>query len=325
MLGGLLSLVSAATFAFSNVAARRGVITGTVFQALAISVPIGIPIFFFAAAVSGFLPTVVGFSPQAFSLLVLAGIAHFVWGRYFNYRAIDAMGSNLVAPVQQISVLVSLGLAVWLLDEVLTPLRLLGIVLVVVAPAIMLPRRKVSNDTERSKNGFQPRYGEGYSYAILSLLGYGTSPLFVRAALIDTSPGISLSGGLVSYSAATVVVLAIMIAGPPRRDVLGVDRESGRWFIISGVFVCVSQMLRYMALSIAPVTVVTPIQRTTLVFRILFGWIINRDHEVFGLRVIIGILISLAGAVALTLSTEFLFDHLPLSANLNWLVRWRWP
>jgi hypothetical protein len=28
---------------------------------------------------------------------------HFVWGRYCNYRATRAIGTNLVAPIQQIS------------------------------------------------------------------------------------------------------------------------------------------------------------------------------------------------------------------------------
>ena len=322
MLGGLLSLLSAATFAFSNVAARRGVISGTVFQALAITVPIGVPIFLVVAVASGFIGSIVQFSLVAFLNLSFAGICHFVWGRYCNYRAINAMGSNLVSPVQQSSLLVSLGLAVWLLDEVLTPLRILGILLVIFGPAVALPRRgqKVS-----SKSGFQPRLAEGYSFAVMASLGYGLSPLFVRAALQDTSPGISLTGGLISYAAATVVVGAILLSAGPRHDVLSLDRVSGKWFTISGVFVCVSQMLRYMALSVAPVTVVTPIQRTSGVFRVLFSWFVNRDHEVFGVRVLVGIAISLVGALALTLSTEFVITNVPLPDVVVGIAEWRWP
>ena len=70
--------------------------------------------------------------------LVLAGIVHFVIGRYCNFRAISAIGVNLAGPVQEFSLLVSLALAVWLLGEVLTGLKILGIVLVLLGPAIIL-------------------------------------------------------------------------------------------------------------------------------------------------------------------------------------------
>ena len=68
-----------------------------------------------------------GFSPRALAALALAGILHFVWGRYCNYRATSAIGTNLVAPVQQVNLIVTLSLAIWLLGEQLTPLRVLGI------------------------------------------------------------------------------------------------------------------------------------------------------------------------------------------------------
>ena len=140
MLGGFLALLSAATFAFETATARRGVLTGSVAQALSITVPLGVPIFFLVAAAFGALGTVLGFSAEAFVYLALAGVLHFVWGRYCNYRASKAMGANLVAPVQQGNLLVTLALAIWILGEHLTPLRVLGIGLVVLGPALTYER-----------------------------------------------------------------------------------------------------------------------------------------------------------------------------------------
>ena len=84
-------------------------------------------------------------------------------------------------------------------------------------------------------------------------------------------------------------------------------------------------MVRYMALSIAPVTVVAPIQRLSVIFRVLFGWIINRDHEVFGLGVLGGMFVSLIGAFALTLDTEFIVSIVPLPEIVIEAAGWRWP
>ena len=44
--GGLLALVSAVTFAITNAAVRRGVISGSAVQATTLSIPVGVPIFF---------------------------------------------------------------------------------------------------------------------------------------------------------------------------------------------------------------------------------------------------------------------------------------
>ena len=137
MLGVFLAALSAATFAFNNASARRGVLTGSVVQALAVTVPIGVPLFFLAALGSGQLGALASFSSQAIGLLALAGVLHFVIGRYGNFRAAQAIGANLSGPVIQLSLMVTLVLAVVVLKEPLTPFRIVGIVLLAAAPALM--------------------------------------------------------------------------------------------------------------------------------------------------------------------------------------------
>jgi uncharacterized membrane protein len=296
MLGGLLALISAATFAFSNVSSRRGVITGSVVQGLAISIPIGVPLFAVLALAMGSLSAVTEFERLPFTYLCLAGAFHFTAGRYCNYRAINAIGANLTAPVQQTGLLFSLAIAIAFLGEVLTPLRILGIVMMLVGPTIMVPgpsadRRLAKASTagaprpdDGAASGFRPRYAEGYAYAALSAIAYGISPVLIRAALHNADAGASIAGGLISYAAATVVLLPFVLSRGTLRHIGAMRATAGKWFTFAGIFTCVSQMIRYVALSLAPVTVVTPIMRTSIVFLVVFGWFVNRDHEVFGLR-----------------------------------------
>jgi uncharacterized membrane protein len=342
VLGGLLALLSAATFAFNDACARRGVLTGSATQAMAITVPIGVPLFLLVIVASGHLETVFGFSSQAVFWLALAGVIHFIWGRYWNYRASQAIGSNLVGPVQQLGIVVTLVLAVWVLDEILTPLRLIGIALVIIGPALTHPRRRAPppNDDGINDGGieetsiagaprrlpiFRPRYAEGYLFALLSSVGYGVSPIFIRLALENKGPGFSLSGGMISYLAATIAFALILFRPGQMREILAVRREPAKWFTFSGILVCLSQMFRYMALAIAPVSVVTPIQRLSIVFRLVFSWLLNREHEVFGGRVLLGILVSLIGAASLSVSTEFVLATVPLPDFIVEIARWRWP
>ena len=94
MLGGLLSIISAACFGLNNATVRRGVVTGSVLQGMIISVPTGVPLFLLGAAIFGSLDAIFGFSRFAFVLLSTAGIIHFVLGRYCNYRALKAWGAT---------------------------------------------------------------------------------------------------------------------------------------------------------------------------------------------------------------------------------------
>jgi hypothetical protein len=57
----------------------------------------------------------------------------------------------------------------------------------------------------------------------------------------------------------------------------------------------------------------------------MFSWIINREHEIFGLWVVLGVLISMFGAVALSISTEFVLTHVSLPDFLVDIVHWQWP
>jgi drug/metabolite transporter (DMT)-like permease len=395
VLGGFLALVAAVTFAFNNASVRRGVITGSIAQAMAITVPIGLPLFVLAALLAGSLGAVLEFSPQAMVALAAAGIVHFVFGRYCNFRATQAIGANLVGPLQQLSLVITLALAVLALGEELTPLRIAGIVLVVLGPMLTmrgdpearkhvpLVRRICSSyqfaatsfrncksisrtrkhdvasaplipnfaqrlprsdakfgigalatdqaETAAEKVGraglprFELRYAEGIVFALLSSVGYGTSPILIRYGLASPDLGLGLAGGVISYAAATLVMLPLLFWPGWLRHVTSVEAEPAKWFTISGLMVCLSQMFLYMAFAVAPVSVASPIQRISMVFRIYFGWLLNRHHEVFGGKVYLGTAISLIGALALSLSTELVLTHVPLPDWAAAIARWHWP
>ncbi len=92
-----------------------------------------------------------------------------------------------------------------------------------------------------------------------------------------------------------------------------IDRGAIRWFWLSAVFVFLSQMFRYLALAIAPIGVVVPIQRLSVAFRLLFGWSLNKDHEVLTPAVFVGIGLSIVGAFCLTLSINGLAEAMHLN------------
>jgi uncharacterized membrane protein len=158
MFGALLSLASAAFFGLNNATLRRGVIKGSVLQAMAITVPFGVPMFLIIAYFMGGFKAMASWGVAPWIWMILAGLVHFVIGRYGNYKATQLLGSTLSTPIQQLSIVLSLGLAVIFLGETVNLMNIIGIALVVVGPMIVVRRNKASTKPVASK-AFTPNYG----------------------------------------------------------------------------------------------------------------------------------------------------------------------
>ncbi len=322
MLGAVLAFLSAGFFGLNNSTVRRGVLKASVLQGMAITVPLGVPLFLVFAIAFGGLAALADWPAATWAWMALAGIVHFVLGRYGNYRATQALGATLSTPVQQISILVSLVLAVVFLGERVSLLNLVGIGLVMLGPVVVLRQHKSSTAKARAK-GFEPEYLPGFGWGAVCALGYGVSPLLIALGLdaARASGGghglaDSVAGVLVSYVAATIVVAGLVAAAGGRRYMAGMDRGAGVWFYLSTLFVALSQLFRYLALAVAPVSVVVPIQRLSMVFRIVFNGLLNADHEVMDRWILLTILVSLIGVLFLTLDGEAMLLWLGLPGGI---------
>jgi drug/metabolite transporter (DMT)-like permease len=327
MLGALLAILAAATFGFNNVSVRRGVLSGSVGQALAITVPLGLPLFIIPAFLMGYLGEVGSITMFQWVTLGSAGVLHFVWGRYWNYRAVRAIGSNLAGSFTQIQLVMALSMAMIFLGEVLTVVKIIGIAMTLAGPMIILYTRHGSPKKVEGPAGFKPKMIEGSISAVLAATGYGLSPVLVSAGLSGMGGfGAGVLGGFVSYAVSTAVVVIFLLVRPDQlRLALSTDRTAAKWFVVSGVAVWLSQFFRYLALGIAPVTIVQPIQQLSVIFRMLFAWFLNRDYEVFDARAIIGIVVSFLGALLLATSSDIVNGWIALPDGWNAIMAWHWP
>ncbi len=318
MPGFLFAILSAASFGVHAPSIRRGALSGTVSQAVYLTVILGVPLFLLAAAVSGQLFQVYAIPLRGYLLLIAAGVFHFIGGRYCAYRAIDAVGATRASPIIAISTPYSVLMAILLLGEHVTLLMGLGILLIMIGPAIIIERTSQakrspgvaggssSNASGVSVKGPQAavptvtiRQAEGYLFGILAGVAFGTSPLLIRSAIMDTNLGIL--GGLISYSAAALVMVPFLVLQGRLVILRGINSTAMRWFLIATVAIFLAQMFRFVALSLAPVSIVSPLQRTSSMFTLLFSFLVNRRTESFGPRVIAGIILSVAGSVLLAL------------------------
>ena len=336
MIGALFAILSAVSFGVAGPFTRRGLMSGSASQAVYVTVIMGVPLFLVAALVSGEIFQASAISPRSYLLLVAAGIVHFVFGRYFAARAVSAIGANRAAPVQALTVIISVLVAVILLEEQLSAKMAFGIALIIIGPAILIERtglfRRAPNisskhsgseqgqrsgslsgsgvfssspseaiASDRRKIASPPalRLAEGYFFGILTAMAWGISPIMIRSVLTDTN--LSILAGMVSYTAAaSVLVLSFVLPG----RLASLHKMNGaavKWFLLAGAGACAAQMFWYLALGIIPVTVAAPLQYTTPVFTFLFSFLLNRRIESFGRRVIAAIALSVVGSMVLAL------------------------
>ena len=255
LLGAVLAILSGATFALTNATGRRGVISGTPAQGMIISMPVGLACFLAVALLTGALQSLNRFSTSAFATLSAAGVFHFVLGRYCNFRASQAAGVNLTAPVIQLNSVVTLVLAVAILQEPCTMLQATGAVLMVAGSLVTQRSSEPAASSKLNEPAFKPRVAVGFFFALVAALAYGTSPIIVRQALQDVGPLSGVAGASVAYGAATVAVALGLLIPSLRRNVVAVTAENARWFVYSGIFVAAAHGFLYSALAVAPIMV----------------------------------------------------------------------
>jgi len=333
VLGAFFAAIGAFTFALNNATLRRGVLTGTVMQAMAITVPVGAAGFLVLAAVAGALPALPAFPPAAAGWMAGQGIVHFLIGRFFNYRANQLVGVNLSAPVVQLQVAVAMLLAVATMHEPFTTLQAIGAVIMLAgsfatqtqssrAPA-RVAAPPVTRGREIGKVAFTPRYLAGYLFSACAAIAYGISPLMVRLAF-DAAPQASvIAGGAIAYMAATLTFTLFLARASVRRDIAALKRENMRWFLWAAVLVTVSQGFVYASLAVAPLMVVTPILQLSLVFRVFLSWLINREYEVLNAAVILGSIAAIIGSILVSLSTEFAVGAFGFPEPVSSFLRYR--
>mgnify|MGYP003314908423 FL=1 len=89
------------------------------------------------------------------------------------------------------------------------------------------------------------------------------------------------------------------------KDIPEMNKSAIKWFTITGFLGSTAQLLRYIALGLIPISIVEPIHRTSVIFRVIFGFIINRNHEIINARVLLGVALSIIGMYLLIIQIDF--------------------
>ena len=303
MFGLVCAVMSAVAFAANDTALRRGILFASVYKSIIITVPIGFPVFLLAITLTNSWSSFLALDLTQFLFFGSAGIIHFIFGRYFGYKTIESVGATQAGPIVQLGLLISVFFAYHLFDEEITNIHIIAIFLIILAPMIIL----LGHEGDRfTRSGIEMKYKAGLLWGLSSAICYGISPLLVKSGFSNYSLEITILAGFISYISAIFFLILIMTLMRVRiRDIIEMDKSALKWFTITGFMGSSAQLLRYIALGLIPISIVEPIHRTSVIFRVIFGFIINRNHEIINIRVLLGVALSIIGMYLLILQIDF--------------------
>ena len=265
---------------------------GESFTSVAVSVFIGIPFFAVSISFSGDWNKLWSISGQGFILLGIAGIIHFVAGRLLSYNSYRLIRANKASALLRTVPFYTLILGVIFLNESLTTWLILGVVCIFAgAVSVSAERKSVSGEG-------QTRFSKTEVKGILAALGgalfWGISPVLIKPAVVEIgSPSVA---AFVSYVTASIIMACFLFRRQHRQQMTQLRISTSLMpLLIGGIFVSVAQLLRYASLSHSPASMVTSITSTSIFFVFLFSFLLNRDIEVFTRKVILGMVVMVAG------------------------------
>lgn len=253
VLGALLATTASLMFAFQYLFVRLGTREGTVSEVIFVSllsnvvilVPPAVLLFDFSMSV----PAILAFAG--------AGLTGSLLARICMFESIQRIGANRTSPIVSTNALFATLLAVVVLDETLTAVHLLGVVLIVAGVVA------ISYQTAESKSVDATRAELGLLFLvpILGSVFLGMEPIFISLALAE--------GGTIIPGTAIVVVTAFLGFTPytwakgelPSLSV--VSKPYAKWYLAAGVATTFGLLAAFTAVQTAPVAIAVPLIQTS--------------------------------------------------------------
>jgi drug/metabolite transporter, DME family len=293
MIGSLFAFTTAILYAANTILIRRAVLKVTNASiGILISVPMAVPLFFLTLVFTGQVRGILTFSFQSYVWLSLAGILHFVVGRSLYYGCVQLVGANIASLLRRSNILVSVVIGITVLHEPLSWQLATGVLLIMagITLAGLSPQKIQDPDGRYTKipaNAFVLGFGCGAAW--------GVAPILVKVGLQAT--GSPVAGAFISFLAATVVIIFSMVSPEKRISITDIPRKAAGLFFTAGLLSFGANLARYVALSLAPASVITPLVATSPVFLLVFSFVFNRNLEIFNTTVIVGTITVVAGTI----------------------------
>lgn len=264
LLGVALALLAAAGFAAQYLCIRVGTDDGTVTDAVLVTLCCNVVLF--VPAVLFWYRDVLDslYTTEAALAFAGAGLVGAFGARVAMYRGIQSIGASRTAPVVASNALFATLFATLLLDERVTTVHLVGIVLVVAGVAVLSWE---TADADESIDSVQTLLA-GLAYPLTAALLIGIEPILLSVGLREGTPAVAGISLMLTAGLAGFLLYWVAVGSPT--SVRWGDATLG-WYVGGGIGSTVGFLGYVLALEVSPVVVVVPIMQTNPLMVLLFS------------------------------------------------------
>jgi len=289
----ILSLATALMYALSHIAVRKGLAFGS--NAItAANVSLVITFFVFLALLVALVP-LHQWSLRALPIFLAAGILAPGLFRFFLYSAISRVGVAVSSVATNIYPLVAVATSMGFLGERLTPLKALGIGLILAAVLLAAPKG------EGRVFDLGTLSNRGFLLAVTAALVRGGSETLRKSGLfVLDSP---IFGAAVGNAGGFLVSVFLLAGSSSTRRALTYEKNSFLYFVFSSLCTVAAWLFGFYALSLGEVVRVAPLVGTVPLFTVLLSTVLLRGVEQITPRIMVASLLVVIGVVSVHLGS----------------------
>jgi uncharacterized membrane protein len=283
----VVAIISAVCSAGATILIRQGLQHSNTYTGYWINLVVGVSGLWIAAF---FLTPDDVLSLQAIPFCILSGLIGTVGGRFTRFVAIEKVGASVAASINNLHPFISIGLAILLLGERVTPPIVAGTGLIVLGTIIL--------SLSGGQVGFRPRH---LIYPLMAASCFGVVAIIRKLGLSQMGP---LLGAAVNMTTA-LIVFTSFLAVSGNVQAMRCHGRSLWYFIAAGVTENAGVCLLMVALSLGQVSVVSPLAGTAPLFVLPMTYLFLKGVESLTWRIVAGAVLIVCGGVLLTGFTGF--------------------
>ncbi|KAA0550007.1 EamA family transporter [Bacillus sp. BGMRC 2118] len=285
----ILALLAALFAAFTAILAKIGIENINSNLATAIRTIVVLIMAFLMVLITGQVHTIVEVDTYSLFFLVLSGLTTGLSWLFF-FRAIQIGDVSKVVPIDKASVVLTILLSFIILQEPATTFVITGGLLISIGTFVLIGKKKEKRvkENKRSLSG---------SYIYLAILG----AIFASLTNILAKIGIEDVDSNVATFIRTVVILifswGIVFFQRTSGEIRRITKKAYLFLILSGAATGLSWICYFAAISIGKVSVVTPIDKFSVVITMILSYFILKEKATR---------YTVIGGVLITIGTIFL-------------------
>ena len=227
--------------------------------------------------------TVASIPARSLAFLGLSGLATGVsWLCYFY--ALQRGPIDKVVPIDKSSTVMTILLAALLLGESVTLTRGIGVVLIAAGTFLMIEKK---GGVQKEENGWMlAAFGSAIFAALTSILGK------VGITGVESNLGTALRTGVV-----LIMAWVMVFVQGKQGQVKAVPKNELGFICLSGLATGASWLCYYKALQLGPASLVAPIDKLSILFTVLFSYIVF--HERLSRKALTGLAVLVAGTLVM--------------------------